>query len=295
MTGIKVERLDDLPQHNKMITGIHRHPAIPSIVMTTSRDGCLKMTDLENELCNFKLQKDKIISSAMTRKQAILTSYRSIYSYDYNINSVQPFKVHFVTGKKMKLFQMEEYLAMVDERNIHIVDSDKKQLIQTIKTTCPISDFRFFNEFEFLYCANDLMYHYDLRSSTCIKTFKETNFKTTKIAITGNSKQGYLATGSESGVVYLYKWENEIHTLIKEFGNLKTSINGLEFYKDYLLMHSNQKKDSLRIVDIPNLQVLSNWPTHATPLGYVECSSFLEDNLILGNSKGKVSMYSVNK
>ena len=290
----KIERLDDLPAHTATITGIHRHPAISHVILTTSRDGYLKMHDEEKELCNIKIAKTRILSSALTRTKAYLSSYKKVMSFDLATNTITPYKVHFVNGQKMKLFQMENYLGMVDEKTIHIVDSENKQLVQSIKTMKPATGLQFFGEHELIYCVNDTLYHYDLRSQACLNTFTESNFQTTSLAMSGDCAHGFMATGASNGVVHLYEWKNEKRMLLKEFGNLTTSINGLHFCNQHLVMHSDVKKDHLRVVNVPQLQVLSNWPTASTPLGYVQCCSFVDNVLCIGNSKGKIGKYEIN-
>eukprot|EP00835_Amoeboradix_gromovi_P004684 NODE_380_length_9674_cov_0.149452.p5 type:complete len:295 gc:universal NODE_380_length_9674_cov_0.149452:2936-3820(+) len=294
MTTGTVERLDDIPQHPSKITGIHRHPGVSSVVLSTSKNGCLKIHDEEKELCNLKINKTRILSSTMNRRCAYLSSYTSIMSYDLNTNQIMPYKIHFVNGQRMKLFQMENLLGIMDEKFIHIVDSEQRQLVQSIKTANSATGVQFFGDNELLYCVNDTIYHYDLRSQACINSFTESNYKTTSLAISGDCAHGYMATGSSNGMVHFYEWKNEIPTLLKEFGNLTTSINELQFCNQYLLMSSDIKKDQVRIVQIPQLQVLSNWPTGTTPLGYVQAASFVDNNLIVGNSKGQLRKFEIN-
>ena len=290
----KVTRTDDLTSHPSTITGVHVHPAVDHIVMTTSRDGTFHFTDDDKLIANMKIHKSKILSSCLSRTKGYFSSYNKLFSYDIQSNMMYPLSFHFVQPSKLDIYSKESYLTLIGDKAIHVVDSHQKQLIFSIKTHKKATGFQFFNDNELLYASNDTVYRYDIRSQSCIATYKDSNFQSKQLAVNGNGINGYLATGSSNGNVHLYRFKDDKLDLIKEFGNTTTSINGIHFSDSYLFFHSDVKKDSAKVVDLTTLQVFDHWPTQLTPLGYIQYSAFSDSKMIIGNSKGKVQSYQIN-
>lgn len=82
---------------------------------------------------------------------------------------------------------------------------------------------------------------------------------------------------------------------LKALMNLTTTIDTLSFNHDsqMLLMGSRMKKEALRLVHLPSLNVFSNWPTTRSPLHYVHSAAFSPHSgfLGVGNAKGRVLLY----
>ena len=80
--------------------------------------------------------------------------------------------------------------------------------------------------------------------------------------------------------------------------NLTTAIDGLDFSEDaqLLAMFSRRKKQSFRLLNVPERAVVANWPTAGTPIGYASCARFSPHGgfLAVGNDKGKCLLYRVN-
>lgn len=100
------------------------------------------------------------------------------------------------------------------------------------------------------------IYEWDMNSRMCIKKFYDDGcLQGTSLAVSGNDQ--YLAAGSSSGVVNLYKLPcNDINPKPeKTILNLVTRISKLNFNKssDILAMASNQKNDAIKLVTIYNL------------------------------------------
>lgn len=89
-----------------------------------------------------------------------------------------------------------------------------------------------------------------MNSRTCIKKFMDDGcLEGTSLAMSYNDQ--YLAAGSSSGVVNLYKIPCDIHPKPeKTILNLVTTVSKLNFNKssDILAMASNQKNDAVKLV-----------------------------------------------
>lgn len=91
-----------------------------------------------------------------------------------------------------------------------------------------------------------------MNSRICIKKFfDEGCLQGTSLAVSGNDN--YLAAGSSSGVVNLYKLPCDVNPKPeKTILNLVTAVSKLSFNKnaDILAMASNQKNDAIKLVTI---------------------------------------------
>lgn len=96
------------------------------------------------------------------------------------------------------------------------------------------------------------IFEWDVNSRTCIKKFMDDGcLKGTSLAISYDDK--YLAAGSSSGVVNLYKLPCDVNPKPeKTILNLVTSVSKLCFNKssDILAMASHQKNDAVKLVVI---------------------------------------------
>lgn len=89
-----------------------------------------------------------------------------------------------------------------------------------------------------------------MNSRTCIKKFMDEGcLHGTSLALSSDDQ--YLAAGSSSGVVNLYKLPCDVHPVPeKTILNLVTTVTKLCFNKnsDILAMSSNQKNDAVKLV-----------------------------------------------
>lgn len=96
------------------------------------------------------------------------------------------------------------------------------------------------------------IYEWDMHSRTCIRKFIDDGcLQGTSLAVSGNDQ--YLAAGSSSGVVNLYKLPcNANPKPEKTILNLVTTVSNLNFNKDsdILAMASNQKNDAVKLVSM---------------------------------------------
>jgi len=105
---------------------------------------------------------------------------------------------------------------------------------------------------KYIFLENGEIYEWDMNSRKCIKKFMDDGcLQGTSLALSGDDQ--YLAAGSSSGVVNLYKLPCDVNPKPeKTILNLVTSVSKLSFNKssDILAMVSNQKNDAVRLVNI---------------------------------------------
>ena len=138
-----------------------------------------------------------------------------------------------------------------------------------------------------------------MRTKKCIDKFRNEDGTITSY-ISASSQ--FLAVGSESGVVNMYK-DNNFNTNtrfakrnpIKSIMNIHTTIDHMKFNPDgqILAMSSRREKDVLKLLHVPTQTVFSNWPTTKTPLSYVWSMDFSPGSkyMAIGNDKGTCLLY----
>ncbi|KAJ6570248.1 WD40-repeat-containing domain protein [Mycena vulgaris] len=146
---------------------------------------------------------------------------------------------------------------------------------------------------------------WDVGERRCLRRWKdEGGFRGSGRAMTG-SPNGWLAVGSNTGLVNVYGSDSFKHEEnasfavqpkpLKTIGHLTTAISTLRFNHDAQIMAvaSREKKDSMRLIHLPTLTSFSNWPTSSTPLGHVSAIEFSAQSeyVAVGNTRGKVLLY----
>ncbi|KAF7330359.1 Methyltransf-2 domain-containing protein [Mycena venus] len=149
------------------------------------------------------------------------------------------------------------------------------------------------------------VYLWDVGERRCLRRWKdEGGFRGSGRAMTGSSK-GWLAVGSNTGLVNVYGSDSFEHAdstsftvqpkPVKTIGHLTTAISTLRFNHDAQVMAvaSREKKDAMRLIHLPTLTSFSNWPTSSTPLGHVSAIDFSAQSeyVAVGNTRGKVLLY----
>jgi U3 small nucleolar RNA-associated protein 18 len=103
----------------------------------------------------------------------------------------------------------------------------------------------------FCILENGEIYEWDMNSRLCIKKFMDDGcLQGSSLAVSGDDQ--YLAAGSSSGVVNLYKLPCDVNPKPeKTILNLVTTVTKLSFNKssDILAMASNQKNDAVKLVN----------------------------------------------
>ncbi|KAK9791599.1 hypothetical protein WJX73_001142 [Symbiochloris irregularis] len=153
-----------------------------------------------------------------------------------------------------------------------------------------------------------IMQTWDTRTFKCLHTHQDEG-TLTGTALAWSPTSTHLATGSDSGVVNLYRqpslFDNggggsmggavKRHRPSKAFMNLATQVDTLQFSPDgqMLAMSSCRAKAALRVAHVPSQTVFENWPTSNTPLGHVQSIAFSPNGglLAIGNARGRALLY----
>ncbi|KAK0232663.1 WD40-repeat-containing domain protein [Armillaria fumosa] len=144
---------------------------------------------------------------------------------------------------------------------------------------------------------------WDVGQRRCLRRWRdEGGFRGAGRAMAGTTTGGWMAIGSNSGLVNMYTADAFASTSssaqpkpTKTIGNLTTAISTLRFNHDAQLMAvaSREKKDAMKLIHLPSLTAFSNWPTSSSPIGHVTAVDFSprSDYLAIGNTKGRVLLY----
>ncbi|KAG7439545.1 WD40 repeat-like protein [Guyanagaster necrorhizus] len=145
---------------------------------------------------------------------------------------------------------------------------------------------------------------WDVGQRRCVRRWRDEGaFRGAGRAIAGTTTGGWMAIGSNTGLVNMYTADaftggtsSTVHPKpTKTIGNLTTAISTLRFNHDAQLMAiaSREKKDAMKLIHLPSLTAFSNWPTSSSPIGHVTAVDFSprSDYLVIGNTKGRVLLY----
>ncbi|KAI9208833.1 WD40-repeat-containing domain protein [Polychytrium aggregatum] len=287
------------------------HPKAP-VLMTAGFDRTVRLFQVDGKI-NPKIQsiffKDMPIHCASFTadgKQIILSGRRKFfYVYDIEKGSVE--KVHSIYGREEKSLEKHyvspcnRYLAFLGRDGYIVLVSNKsKQWIGNLKMNGTVKDLDFSSDGQYIFSigGDGEVYQWELSSLSCIHRFVDDGaIRPSCISV---SKDGsYMATGSGAGVVNVYSTASCLSSPtpkpLKTIMNLVTTIHSVRFHpsSQLLAISSRKKKDALKLVHLPSLNVFPNWPTSATPLSYVNAVSFSPGGgyIVMGNDKGKVLLY----
>ena len=122
-------------------------------------------------------------------------------------------------------------------------------------------------------------------------------FSGTSIAISRNNQ--YLSSGSDSGVVNIYKrkscWSSANPTPEKIVLNLVTPISSLKFNptSEILAMASEVKENAVKLLHLPSMTVFSNFPAMNFNVMRPNCMDFSLNGgyFTIGNNRGAANLY----
>eukprot|EP00842_Homolaphlyctis_polyrhiza_P000129 jgi/Hompol1/1116/HPOL_001248-RA len=326
-----LQRLKDANQlsvSQSVVQGIQFHPFAP-VLLTCGFDKMLRLFQIDGKI-NPKIQsihfKDFPIYRAHFTpdgKQVIVTSRRKWY-----------FVHDLVTGQTTKIFgaRARGNLEKSYERssvspcgrfiafeghagNLILVSGQTRQWIGDLKMNGGINAMAFSSTGDdvFTYGRQGEVYKWDTETRECLYRFPDEGcIGASTLAVSPDDK--YIATGSGMGVVNIYlasdieSWYTSTGSIqgassshgpkpIKTFDNLTTKITTLVFHpgSQLLVMASREVKDALRIIHLPTMRVVKNWPKNGTPLGYVSSVAFSPRGgyLSIGNAKGRALLYRI--
>ncbi|TPX61365.1 hypothetical protein PhCBS80983_g01165 [Powellomyces hirtus] len=314
---LEVVRLKDANQmaySQAVVQSVQFHPKAP-VLLTAGYDKTLRLFQIDGKV-NPKIQsiyiKDLPIHQATFTPdgQEILITGKRKYFYTYNVEAGVVNRISGIRGQdednysKSYVSPDSKFLVFAGrDGHMMVVAKDTKQWVGNMKMNGAVTSIDFSADGRSLYSfgGDGEVYQWDLGSRKCVhRFFDEGCVKATTLAVSGGS--GYIATGSDSGVVNLYDqascFASSNPAPQKAILNLTTSVTTLKFNHDsqILAMASREKKDSLRLLHVPTRRVFKNWPTAQTPLGYVNSLDFSPGGgyVAVGNDKGKVLLYRLN-
>ena len=149
------------------------------------------------------------------------------------------------------------------------------------------------------------VYVWDVRSRRCLSRFQnEGGTVTSSLACAGGAGAGYIAAGSESGVVNVYDAAALVRggatgtpAPLRALSSLTTSVDRLCFNSvgdaQILAMSSRRSKQALRLAHLPSCTVFQNWPTASTPTHFPSALAFSPDSrrFAVGNDRGRALLY----
>jgi U3 small nucleolar RNA-associated protein 18 len=182
---------------------------------------------------------------------------------------------------------------------ILLLSSSTKQWVANLKMNSGVTAITFGPEnIMWSLGVDGMVYKWDLSTRACLHTFTDQgSIKGSAIHASPDGK--WLAVGSTSGIVNIYSTTDCLSSATpeprKSVMNLTTAITSILFHpsNDLIFISSKEVKDAMRVVHVPTMRIVKNWPTEMTPLGYVFSVAVSRDGqyLVVGNDKGKAIMY----
>lgn len=263
--------------------------------------------DEENLKASVHFKDLPVVSSKFCGEKIYVSGEKPFfYVYDQVKEDVQ--RVPFVQGyNKQPLGQMkispDQKFAFFLGKNGKLmqVSTQSQKLICDFKMNSDSNGLCFIDEYT-VACGGDEgdIYFWDLKMRSCIQRFSDEG--TVKITCL-ESKDNFLAVGSNSGVVNLYDMnkpdfrESEPKP-IKSVMNLTTDVTGVSFnYNcEVLAMYSKWKRDAVKLLHVPSLTVFSNWPSFKDRIKYPMtcCFNSTSELFSIGNDEGISLLYKLN-
>lgn len=308
---------------NDAITTVKFH-SNSNLLMVGSMDKYLKFFNIDGDKntrqLTVKFNDMSILAAAFLGPSAqVVVSGRKPYYYSYDTVNGTVLKVPGLHGKHIKSY---ENLTVSPEGSkiafggsggyVYVCDGRLKTMMMELKMNSGVRALTFIDEMTLVTSGVDAdVYVWDLRKNgRCCKRFTHDDGTCTSnlSACRSSSSSHYLAVGAESGVVSIFNssfsaanmsGDRSPPAALKSVMNLTTKVDGMTFHPSgqILAISSEQKTDQLKLVHLPTCTVFSNWPTSKTPVRKVKCMEFSNNGeyFAVGNSRGKVLLYRVNK
>ena len=310
-------------QHISITSTLNFHPKKNNILFTSGLDKKLKIFNINSDE-NFTSKLVKTINTLdipifsvkfISNEDIIITGRRKHY-YIYNIekqnltriegnlalssNQINSFEKCFV-GLDSNIYSFGDNYG-----NIYLYDINTKRFKYDIKISSSINSICF-DDKNYLYAVGDQseIYIYDLRKyRNCLKKVNDYgNFYTNCMDISND--YNYISTGGKQGYVNLYKVTDLINDLnedvepVKIYDNLTTSCDFVKFNKinTMLAMSSKWKKNAMRLINLDNKKVYTNFPSFKEHMKYLFCLDFNSDNSLIsiGNDEGKAFLFHIEE
>ncbi|EKE42240.1 hypothetical protein ENUP19_0371G0001 [Entamoeba nuttalli] len=286
-----------------IITGTQFYDKTP-ILMTSGRDQFLHLFAMKKDKC-FPIGDrllDQPIELAKFVDESVLMTFNKpkVSLYDMNSHKIKNIpKLDGYDEIDLNYFTVgSQYISFINDGNLSSILVDKKsfQVIDELKGARQILG-SVFHPTEDVYLTSGnygTINIWDLKKMRCRSlVYDEGAINVTSLAISNNGE--YIACGSDGGIVNLYEWksfEKDSHPKpLHTFKNLVNDCNHLVFRNGLLLMSSSKGDKQIRIANVQQRVVYSNFP------GFSKFGRIQEIDLspnarymAFGNSTGNVSL-----
>jgi U3 small nucleolar RNA-associated protein 18 len=186
--------------------------------------------------------------------------------------------------------------------NIHILSGRSKEWLYSLKMNGSAAGVAFSGDSKQIFSVGDAgkVHVWDLAARRCSTTFMDDGCVSgTAIAVSPNN--GFLAVGSNTGVVNLYDRQSVLQGKtkpVKTVLNLTTSITSLKFNptSELLALASSYTHGALKLLHLGEMQVVSNFPQLNQKIRQAEIVDFSLNSgyMAVGNNKGEALLYRLN-
>ncbi|CAG8446673.1 5690_t:CDS:2 [Cetraspora pellucida] len=306
----KMKHVNQQAYSQSVIQSIAFHPNA-QVAMTAGLDKTIRLFQIDGKI-NPKIQsfvlKDLPIYRAAFNPNGteIIAAGQKKYFYIFNIEAGSINKSNGIYGfrdKSLENFSISpcgQYIVFAGSSGYLVLVSNRtKQWVANMKMNGTVTSIDWSGDSRYLYSVGSdaEVYQWDVNTRRCVHRFRDDGgFKPTKISVSKNGQ--YFAIGSNSGIVNVY--DETCLVLpnpkpLRSIMNLTTSVHDMKFNHDAQILgiSSHSKKNQLKMVHLPSLNVFPNWPNNLTPLNYVQCFDFSPASgyIAIGNDKGKALLY----
>ena len=296
----KILQTDNRDSLNSVIQSIDSNLK-NNLFLFSGFDKNLKITKINNDgRKNYKIEKAvyfeslPICNSKFTfdSSKIILSFLKKNFISIYDLEKEKSNSIYKLFNIKnnveiCELNKTRNIALIAGKNNLTFLDISKNLIIEKNLQPSKINSACFLDENKYMVAYRDFTVRiFDIR-----KNFKIPLLQKKKNCLKIQANEDFLIFGNKNGVVEIF---DENFNFVKKFPQLTTEISDLSINNNYLAFSSKWKKNSVRVCDLKKLNLLPLWPNVKTRLDFVS-KIFLDDNdrLFCGNSKGKISVYSL--
>ncbi|CAG8822715.1 11595_t:CDS:2, partial [Racocetra persica] len=279
----KMKHANQQAYSQSVIQSIAFHPNA-QIAMTAGLDKTIRLFQIDGKI-NPKIQsvvlKDLPIYRAAFNANGneIIVTGRKKYFYIFNIEAGNINKSNGIYGfrdKSLENFSISpcgKYIVFAGSSGyLVLVNNRTKQWVANMKMNGTVTSVDWSDDGRYLYSVGSdaEVYQWDVSTRRCVHRFRDDGgFKPTKISVSKNVLPNPKP--------------------LKSIMNLTTSVHDMKFNHDAQILgiSSHSKKNQLKMVHLPSLNVFPNWPNNLTPLNYIQCFDFSPASgyIAIGNDK----------
>ncbi|XP_077590747.1 U3 small nucleolar RNA-associated protein 18 homolog [Stigmatopora nigra] len=295
------------------LTSLQFHPSA-QVALTAGLDGALSLFQVDGktngQIQSIHLDRFPVHKARFTREgdAVVATGLRNKMFYVYDMMEGRVMPVPHVRG--LRESRVKEFcvcpeggaLLLTGSRGyLHRLTLKTKEVVSSMKINGEVVDVALSADGSkvFVHSEDGEVYVWDARSSRCLcKFFDDGCVAGTAIAASPDGH--YLACGSRSGVVNLYRQEACLNSAnpkpLKAFMNLVTPASALAFNpsSEILAMASRHEDEAVKLVHLASATVFSNFPIFKSKVLYrTSCMDFSPHGgfFSLANNKGYAPLF----